>query len=270
VFVDVKRYILVLVASANALACSVFPHVHKVSRSFAVHVSNDVGPVAGLKLKVSRFKNDEFLKLTDEQQRTADPAKFEEIFAESVTDSSGMAQFKIDKAGAFTLSLVSPASQLDWVELDVSGRSSSLSSVVELRWPSFAILRTTHLHGKLMKGLFSSRSVPLEDNALKLHTLTDYREVAATQTDHNGEFDFKGIAPGLYLIQIIATDKKTDDFYKSEGNIAVFVSPDAQRDALEISIANTSCGLSYDFQANKARYKPEVCFKGGKPVQCDY
>lgn len=264
-----RRFILVLVAGTSAFACSFFPPVHKVSRSFAVHVSNDVGPVVGLKLKVSRFKYDEFKKLTHEQQRTADPGTFEEVFAESVTDSSGTAQFKLDRTGAFTLSPVSPASQLDWVELDVSDRPSSLSSSVQLRWPSYMILRTTQLRGKLMRGLYSSRSVPLEDNTLKLHTLTDYRDLATTQTGHNGEFEFKNVAPGLYLMQIIATGRKTDDFYKSEGNIAVFVSPDARRDALPISTANTSCGLSYDLEENKARYKPEECFKGGKPVPCD-
>jgi hypothetical protein len=71
-------------------------------------------------------------------------------------------------------------------------------------------------------------------------------------------------------MELVATDKKTDDFYKTEGNIAIYVAPDERRDGLEISTASTSCGLFYDLEESKARYKPEACFKGGKPVQCDY
>jgi hypothetical protein len=165
--------IAVFILSVNALACSFFPPIEKVSRSFTVRVKNEVGAVVGLKLKVSRFKFDEYDKLVQEQQRNADPAKFEEIFAESVTDADGTARFTLAKTGSFTLSPVSPASQLDWVELDVSEQSSS--GVVELRWPSYAILRTSLLRGKLMKGLYSSHSVPLKQNALRLHTPYDYR-----------------------------------------------------------------------------------------------
>jgi hypothetical protein len=258
----------VIILSANALACSFVPPVHKVAGSFSVHVKNDVGSVAGLKLKVSRFKMNEFEKLTDEQQRSADPNNFEEVLAESITDATGTARFNLDRTGVFTLSPESPASQLDWVELDVSDQPSS--PVLELQWPSVAILRTAYLRGKLAKGLFSSRSAPLKENALRLHTLVEYREVAATTTGDDGAFDFRGVAPGLYFLQILATPEKTDDFYKPEGNIAIYVAPDNSRDSLMISTANTSCGLSYDLDENKARYKPKACFKGGKPVECDY
>jgi hypothetical protein len=260
--------ISIVVLSASTLACSFLPPVRKVSRSFSVHVKNDVGPVAGLKLKVSRFKMDDFEKLTDEQQRSADPSNFVEVIARSITDATGTAPFNLDRTGAFTLSPDSPASHLDGVGLDVSDQTRS--AVVELQWPTMAILRTVHLRGKLSKGLFSSRSTPLKNNGLTLHTLVDYREVSATTTGDDGAFDFRGVAPGLYFLQILATPGRTSDFYKPEGNIAIYVAPDNSHDTLMISTVNTSCGLSYDLEENKARYKPEACFKGGKPVQCDY
>jgi len=233
-------------------------------------VKNEVGQIAGLKLKVSRFKSDEFMKLSDEQRRSADPNSFEETIAESITDNAGMAQFNLDRTGAFTLSPESPASQLDWVELNVSDQPPSPSPLVELQWPSVAILRATQLRGKLANGLFSSRSTPLKNNTLRLHTLVDYREVATITTGDDGSFGFDAVAPGLYFMQILATPEKTDDLYRPHGNIAVYVSPENSRDSLMISTANTSCGLSYDLEENKARYKPEACFKGGKPVECDY
>jgi len=89
-------------------------------------------------------------------------------------------------------------------------------------------------------------------------------------TDDEGAFEFGNAAPGLYFLQILSTSAKTDDFYKPEGNIAVYVAPESSRGALMISTVNTSCGLSYDLQENKDRYKPVACFKGEKPAKCEY
>jgi len=257
----------VIVFTASALACSLRPPVqHKVSRSFAVHVKNDIGSVAGLKLKVYRLKIEELRDkvFTVQQQRTEDPHDFEEVLAESVTDGNGTAHFRLDRTGVFYLSPVSPPPvNLDWVELDVSDQPSPLE--VELRWPSYAILRTSLLRGKLMRGLRSARSVPLKENPLRLHTPADYKQVAATTTDDDGAFEFRNIAPGLYIMEIVATNEKT------KGNIAVYVAPDAPRDSLKIGTLYTSCGLYYDLLGeNKGRYKPETCFKGGEPIECPW
>jgi hypothetical protein len=254
--------------SASALACSLSPHVYKVPRSFSVRVKNDLGPVAGLTLKVTFFKGDEYNALTDEQRRSVDVNRFEETVAESSTDADGTARFKLDRIGAFTLSPESPASQLDWVELEVPDQPPS--PAVELHLPSVAVLKTAYLRGRLSRGLFSSCSTPLKRHELKLHTLVDYREVAGTTTDDDGAFDFRGISPGLYFLQLVPTTDRSNDFNKSEGNIAVYVSPDNSRENLMISTDNTSCGLSYDLDENKEQYKPEVCFKGGKRIKCDY
>ena len=259
---------LVVIISATVLACTFDPPLHKVSRSFSVHVKNEIGPVVGLKVKVSRFKIEEFEKLTDEQRRSADPKTFEEIISESTSDETGTAHFNLTRIGRFTLSPDSPAIQLDWVELDVSEEPGS--PVVELHWPSVRILRTAQLRGKLAKGLFSSHSAPLARNAIRVHAVVDYSEVGATTTGADGAFDFGTIAPGLYFLQIVATREKTDDFYKPEGNIAIYVAPNDSHQSLAISMAKTSCGLIYDLDENKARYKPESCFKGGKPFKCEY
>jgi hypothetical protein len=257
-----------LVLATDAVACMTFPTVYSVSNSFSVHVKNDVGPVAGLKLRVVRFKSEEFNKLNDEQQRhISDWTAFEEVFAESTTDATGMAHFNVDRTGSFTLSAENPADQLG-VELRISDQSQS--PPLEVKWPSNLILTTAHMRGKLAKGLFSSRSVPIKGNALMLHTLIDYRDVAATVTDENGAFDFNVVAPGFYFLQVVPTTAKTDDFYKPEGNIVIHVAPESQRDAVLISTVNTSCGLSYDLEENKARYKPIACFKGNKQIKCEY
>ena len=259
---------VLLVLAADVLACTTFPTVYTVSRSFSVHVNNDIGPVVGLKLKVVRFRSEEFNKLNDEQQRhISDWTPFEEVFAESTTDAAGMAHFNINITGSFTLSAESPADGLG-VMLRISDQSQS--PPLEVKWPANLVLTTAHMRGKLTKGLFSSRSVPITSNALMLHTLIDYRDVAATLTDENGAFDFNAVPPGFYFLQIVPTTAKTDDSYKPEGNIVIYVAPKSPRDALTITTVNTSCGLSYDLEENKARYKPVACFKGDKQVKCEY
>lgn len=264
-----RTTIWLLLLQASALACSFFPPVHKVSRTFSVLVKNDLGPVAGLKLKVSFFKWDEYNALTDEQRRSADLSAFEEIVAESSTDDTGTARFNLARIGAFTLSPDSPANQLDWVELEVSDQHPDFRQI-EFHWPSVAVLRAAYLRGRLSRGLFSTRNLPLKHMQLRLHTLIDYRQVDPATTGEDGSFDFKGIAPGLYFLQLVDTSESSNDFYKTEGDIAVYVAPDNSRDRLMISTENTSCGLSYDLDENKARYKPIACFKGAQQVTCDW
>ena len=105
---------------------------------------------------------------------------------------------------------------------------------------------------------------------LKLHSLVNYSDIAELTTTNDGTFDCETIAAGLYFLQIIPTREKTADLYKSEGNVAIYITPQESYSSLSISVADTDCGLSYDLEENKARYKPESCFKGGKPVKCDY
>lgn len=242
--------------------------------SFSVRVTNDIGPVVGLKLKVSFFKYAEFEKLSEEEQRAyeehpaAAQSKFEVVLAEATTDSTGTAILKVAETGVFTLAPDTPVEQLSWVDVDVSDRPSF--AVVELKWPETAILSTRHLRGRLTKGLYSSRSLPLNNTALKLHSLVEYKEIAATNTTTDGSFDFPDVPPGLYFLQILPTTAKTDDLYKPEGNVAIYVTANSKRESLAISTVNTSCGLSYDLEENKDRYKPTACFKGGKQVECQY
>jgi hypothetical protein len=69
----VRQALAVILFSISAFSCSLFPPVHRVPLSFSVHVHNEFGPVVGLNLQITKFKTDEFLSLTDEQQRTANP-----------------------------------------------------------------------------------------------------------------------------------------------------------------------------------------------------
>ena len=257
----------VVLSAASAFACSYVPPVYKVPRSFSVHVTNEVGPVVGLELKVYRTKWNVVEKLTDEELQSADPNDLEEIVAESTTDSTGTAKFSLDRSGAFTLKPVSPANHLDGVELNVSDDPTPVT--VELTWPSDAILRTSQLRGTLTTGLMSSRSAPLKGDVLTLRTMVEYKEIASTKTGEDGKFEFGDVAPGLYFIHLAPAPTKTDPHYY-EGNIAVYVGSKESRESLSISTIYAGCGLGYDLEENKDKYRPVACFKGGQQVACDY
>jgi hypothetical protein len=60
-----------------------------------------------------------------------------------------------------------------------------------------------------------------------------------------------------------------DGSYAPDGDIAISIRGDAPRDRLSIFVSMTDCGLSYDLEENKNRYKAEACFLGDKEVLCD-
>jgi hypothetical protein len=263
-----KQFAVCLVLSVSAFGCSYFPPEYKVSHSFSVHVMNELGPVAGLKLRVASFKQKEFEKLDNEQQRTADLQQFVEVIAESVTDHTGNAKFTVSKTGHFTLEPEHEAAHLDWVELDIGADAGS--TVVELKWPSSSVLRTKSLQGRLSGGLMSSQSVPLRQAALRVRTLVDYKEVASGTTKDDGSFGVEHIPDGLYFLQITLEAPTRQSPEGKKGNIVIDLGESNTNRALSISTDFSSCGLSYDLEENKRRYAPVQCFKGDQVVPCKY
>src|SRR5207248_711327 len=88
-----KRVIVALLLASSAFGCFMVPRTYKVPLSFSVLVRNGVGPVVGLKLRLVDPGTQEFLKLSDEQQRKVDAEQFVRVVAESVTDARGQARF---------------------------------------------------------------------------------------------------------------------------------------------------------------------------------
>jgi hypothetical protein len=197
------------------------------------------------------------------------------VIAESATDASGLARFNLTAPGGFTLAPKHPANHLDWVELDVvadvtpaTQGNESIESAVELKWPSTAILKTRQLRGSLSDGLMSSRGSPLKQASLSVRELVSYVEVAKLTTSDTGSFQFDNLPEGLYFLQISGGTGK--DSHTPGGDISVYISADNKRNGISVATTSSSCGLSYDLEENKARYKPVACFKAGKPVPCKY
>lgn len=262
---------LAIVASALlTMACSYFPPEYKVPLSFTVRVANDQGPVVGLNLRITNFKFDEFSKYGLDHKRIDDPKQFTELIAESATDSKGQAHFNLTRTGHFNLAPDHPASHLDWVGLNVVANGKP--KTVKLEWPKSLALETKQLRGTISDGLMTYSSAPLKQIAVSLHDLVRFTQLDYTTTSADGAFEFDDVPPGLYFLHIGSHGMQppNDVTGPVEGDILISVDSHAPRKQLAIAIEYSSCGLSYDLKENKAKYKPQACFKSGQPVPCEY
>jgi hypothetical protein len=89
-------------------------------------------------------------------------------------------------------------------------------------------------------------------------------------TKADGSFQFINVPAGLYFLHL-GPDKPVNGFGNLVyGDIAVSVANDSRQSSLSIATDFSSCGLSYDLAENKAKYRPQACFKGGHPIPCEY
>ncbi len=288
----------ILILSVSAFACTRGEIAVNTSPSFTVRVSNDYGPVVGLRILVTYFRVEEYSRaIVDHRsalERSADSmadinentpnahsaatrakainiGDYIDVIATSITDRKGEAQFHLNTTGSFALKADhpekadNPETGIGDIVLNVSGDAAS--AVVDVKWPGTPILETTSLKGHIEDGLFKPTSEALREANVSLRELVSYKEIAQTETSGAGSFQFSSIPPGLYLLKVKA---KEDDPNAPNGDIAVLVKPGAPRDSLSIAVRQSDCGLSYDLVENKSRYKPIVCVKAGKQVPCPY
>jgi hypothetical protein len=261
------QLLTISVLSAASCACVISPGECKVPRSFKVRVTNDYGPVPGLNLMVTHFREDEYDKLSDQKKRFAKIEDFIDVVATDETDLNGEAQFHLAAVGKFYLETKHPAKLLEACKLIVSDDDDPfIVGLVSLKWPEAVVLQTRSLTGTLSEGLYWKPLQPTRAFHLTLHDLVSYNVVATLTTGRDGAFNFGDLPTGHYFLQI-AGDPKQDN--APEGNIPVFINPKSDRNSLAIIISETDCGLMYDLKENKAKYKTEGCIKDGKPSPCD-
>jgi hypothetical protein len=258
--------------ASSALGCTIIPERKSVGRQFDVLLINGAQPVAGVRLLLSRFRAENFSASasTDEIQQQLKEGKFSEVVATALTDQMGIAHFNIERDGIFDLTTEHPATANVWVEVNVS--SSSEKTTLTLAWPSVPVLESRALEGRLSKGLYSSKAEPLAGAKISLRSAIDFQEMETTVADAEGKFRFSTREPGLYFLRVQDPNLRDweENTWTLRGDIAIRLRNDTRARGLDIAVAYSSCGLSYDMSANKYKYKPEGCFKGGKEIPCDY
>jgi hypothetical protein len=196
----------------------------RVQPTFSVHVYNDFGPVEGLKLKI--------VTLEDENP-----------LAEATTDDKGIAVFQLQKYLRGSDLFLEPEHNGMGAFAELYIETDAAKSSIEIPWPS-RVLRSRNLRGTIQVQEFAnpSKVFPLRAS-LSVRSLVSYEEIATAVTDEKGAFQFAGIKPGLYYLQV--NEKYKSDLRVVQGNIAVFIGRTEANEGLSIITSYSDCGLDY-------------------------
>jgi hypothetical protein len=240
-----RPLVVTLLLTVSTFACARGELAVKTSPLFTVRITNSDGPVEGLRLLITTQLGD---KVTS-----------------SVTDVTGTARFQLHMNGSFLLTTDHPKAGVGDVLLQVSDRDSSAH--MTFQWPETPILTTVLLRGRIADGLMTSRSTPLVGATLSLLEMISLKQIASTTAAEDGSFQFEGVPAGFYFLRVKAKNGGIND---PDGDIPIRVDEKAARDSLSLSVAQSDCGLSYDLEENKAKWKPTVCFRAGQTIPCPY
>jgi hypothetical protein len=247
--------------SAAAIGCSIATLWVSVPQSFSVAVTNELGPVAGLKIRLEpvAYSNVSEAGCPDHPQEAI----------EAVTDAKGLARFRSPYEGCFSLALDHPTgTPVSWQSylFKVGGQAAASFSPIKLSWPDTAILRTKSAAGKIEDGLMRRASAPVAGATVRLRAPVTFTELRSTTTAEDGEFTFAGTTPGFYLLEIAPGDKNT---HAPSGDIPILIAEPGPQNLLVIAVQETDCGLMYDRVENKASHLPSYCVKGsGEGIPC--
>ena len=213
-----------LLLTIPAHACVVASMPIRVQPTFSVHVYNDFGPVEGLKLKI--------VTLEDENP-----------LAEATTDDKGIAVFQLQKYLRGSDLFLEPEHNGMGAFAELYIETDAAKSSIEIPWPS-RVLRSRNLRGTIQVQEFAnpSKVFPLRAS-LSVRSLVSYEEIATAVTDEKGAFQFAGIKPGLYYLQV--NEKYKSDLRVVQGNIAVFIGRTEANEGLSIITSYSDCGLDY-------------------------
>ena len=199
-------------------ACTVVVHEHYLLRDFAIQVYDWRGlPVPAARVHVSPSIH-------------SNPGP-EELTA--TTDAVGIARFRNVPVGAYSATTDMPNGE--YVEITVvdSGSMQLVHPDLRLRWPNRDVVSAQRMSGRFA----SDTPKPLRLALLKADS---GEQLESVLTDSEGNFDFSEVPPGLYFIRVSRT------FGKSfEGDVPVSIEPTAKNARLDLSIAWSTCGLSY-------------------------
>lgn len=158
--------------------------------------------------------------------------------AEATTDGKGIAVFELQKYLRGSDLFLQPEHNVmgwQWPELYIE--TDAAKSSIEISWPS-RVLRSRNLRGTIQ-----TQGFPLIRGSLSIRSLVSYEEIATAVTDEKGAFQFKGIKPGLYYLQV--NGKYKNDPRVPQDDIAVFIDSTEANEDLSIITNYSDCGLEY-------------------------
>ncbi len=227
--VGIWAILLSFLAPCMAHACSVVYRTVEVGPNFRVRVTDRGRPVKGLRLVVG-------------VDSTSTPQRPRNNFA--VTDSDGYVRFSNHSPGSFIITTDKDDALADAAVVKVSP-GGPRDVTVSMSWPSSEPITVRSVSGTMRGPDFypSEQQVPL---SLSLLEGISSRVIAETTSDSRGRFNFaEHVSPGLYFLRLNRSGLRGWSSEQIEGRIAIEISESAKRDALDLDIGWSSCGLTY-------------------------
>jgi len=221
---------LVVLVTAAGACIEVFPEWNR-GRNFSVKVTMNGTPVQGIRV---------LLTPEDERRRSY----------ETEADDKGMARFDEIQPGRYTLRAVRLGVEVSPGTINISDADSS--EQIAVRWPLRSEYSVVTVAGRFQHWMLRKRDSgagfavsvigPLAGAKLTLSRVDSEKRMGSVLTDSDGNFDFRSIEPGLYLLRI-EEKLSSASAYPINDYLLVHVDPASARRDLRLQIDETSCGI---------------------------
>lgn len=169
---------------------------------------------------------------------------------ETTSDDNGGAHFEEVKPGRYYVEAIRLGVEVGSGTVVVSDQGSS--EVIAVQWPLRPAYTVISIAGQFQRHLFRKRNPvdgfvhpqvgPLAGTKLTLSRVDSEKQVGVVVTDSNGNFDFRSVEPGAYLLHI--EENPSPEFaYPIDDYLLVYVDPASARGNLRLQIDWTSCGI---------------------------
>lgn len=211
-----------VIAVSAALGCVILPDIQPVGPNFDVEVRDWKGHlIQAAEIRLTPFSAAGMIS-------DLVPG---DVTLTLRTDAQGSVRFSEVPPGVYELSVLRRDSDVKFVNVVATGSKRK----IQLDWPHLPVLTARVMRGRLLtSGL-----------GLRLHvaliTGSSEEEVATTETDSLGRFEFPTTSPGLHFLKVWYPADRRDEF----GDVAIDIEPEANANELHAELQFTDCGLKY-------------------------
>jgi Prealbumin-like fold domain len=179
----------------------------------------------------------------DERKKSAE--------VQATSDENGVARFEHVKRGRYYVEAVRLGVEVGPGTVIVSDHGSS--EQIAVQWPLRPAYTVITVAGRFQRHLFHQDNPidgfvhpqvgPLAGAKLTLSGVDSERQVGVVVTDSDGNFDFRSVEPGAYLLHI--EENPSRGFaYPIDDYLLVYVDPVSVRGDLRLQVDWTSCGIT--------------------------
>jgi hypothetical protein len=222
---DISKTVVLLVLSTCGIACDVFPPTVNVQPDFDIVVTDHGEPVSGIPVNVTRIG-----------------ISAASAAGTQLSDAHGRVAIRGLSAGEYAVTTNGPIQVAGFIAKVVGGKAKG-EITVELQWPDFRLVKLRKLEGILRS---ADPEHPFEDVEVKLLAVNGSNVQKVQHTGPSGRFRFEEVSPGVYVLQVRASQPGVPNGWEVRGPIAVELMPKSYaEDTVDLPLGETSCGIFY-------------------------